>query len=80
MSKNSEAAEKAFNDFMSSLEGLDCKDNSCYFAKNKGGMRTNGGCRCLNGIRPFEVKRKILELWYSYKQSKKENGNDKKYL
>lgn len=25
---------------------LDCGDNSCSFAKNKTGMRTNGGCRC----------------------------------
>lgn len=25
---------------------LDCGDNSCHFAKNKTGMRTNGGCRC----------------------------------
>jgi hypothetical protein len=27
---------------------LDCGDNSCYFATAKGGMRTNGGCRCLS--------------------------------
>lgn len=27
---------------------LDCGDNSCYFAKDKGGMRTNGGCRCFS--------------------------------
>lgn len=32
---------------MSNLE-LDCGDNSCLFAKSKGGMRTNGGCRCLS--------------------------------
>lgn len=25
---------------------FDCGDNSCRFAKNKTGMRTNGGCRC----------------------------------
>jgi hypothetical protein len=24
----------------------DCGDNSCLYAKNKKGMRTNGGCRC----------------------------------
>ena len=29
---------------------LDCGDNSCRFATNKGGMRTNGGCRCLDNI------------------------------
>ena len=26
--------------------GLDCGDNSCLYAMNKTGMRTNGGCRC----------------------------------
>lgn len=26
---------------------LDCGDNSCMFATRKGGMRTNGGCRCV---------------------------------
>ena len=27
---------------------LDCGDNSCHFSpkENRGGMRTNGGCRC----------------------------------
>jgi len=24
----------------------DCGDNSCLYSPNKGGMRTNGGCRC----------------------------------
>lgn len=24
----------------------DCGDNSCRYATNKGGMRTNGGCSC----------------------------------
>lgn len=27
---------------------LDCGDNSCKYAITKGGMRTNGGCRCLS--------------------------------
>lgn len=31
-------------------EPPDCGDNSCMFAKNKGGMRTNGGCRCLKDV------------------------------
>lgn len=26
----------------------DCGDNSCRFAIKKGGMRTNGGCRCMS--------------------------------
>lgn len=24
----------------------DCCDNSCIFSSGRGGMRTNGGCRC----------------------------------
>jgi hypothetical protein len=27
-------------------DGPDCGDNSCRFATKRGGMRTNGGCRC----------------------------------
>ena len=29
---------------------LDCGDNSCRFAVAKGGMRTNGGCRCIDNL------------------------------
>lgn len=29
-------------------EELDCGDNSCAFAKDKNGMRTNGGCHCFS--------------------------------
>ena len=29
------------------MSTLDCGDNSCMFALEKKGMRTNGGCRCL---------------------------------
>lgn len=28
------------------LLGLDCGDNSCLFAREKSGARTNGGCQC----------------------------------
>ena len=41
----------------------DCGDNSCLFGgRGKGGMRTNGGCRCLQGVK-FETRRyfEILE-------------------
>lgn len=30
---------------------FDCGDNSCVFATKKGGMRTNGGCACLESVR-----------------------------
>lgn len=29
---------------------MDCGDNSCMFATVRGGMRTNGGCRCLESL------------------------------
>jgi hypothetical protein len=32
------------------LAAADCGDNSCKFARAKGGMRTNGGCRCANNV------------------------------
>lgn len=31
---------------MSDALTLDCGDSSCRYAKSRGGMRTNGGCRC----------------------------------
>jgi hypothetical protein len=40
---------------------LDCGDNSCRFAKNKGGQRTNGGCRCLRSLDPI-IRIAILEF------------------
>ena len=50
---------------------LDCGDNSCHFAKDKSGMRTNGGCRCFEqaGFRSrsaiasaYEMLPKYLDL------------------
>lgn len=29
---------------------MDCGDNSCAFAIERGGMRTNGGCQCLDEL------------------------------
>jgi hypothetical protein len=40
MSETAEAREKELR------SRLDCGDNSCRYATTKGGMRTNGGCRC----------------------------------
>jgi hypothetical protein len=36
---------------------LDCGDNSCRFARKRGGMRTNGGCRCIESRKPGAVSR-----------------------
>lgn len=39
----------------------DCGDNSCYFVKDKRGMRTNGGCRCgLREIRDISFRHFIM--------------------
>jgi hypothetical protein len=40
-------------------DALDCGDNSCFFAERKTGMRTNGGCRCLDGL-PSLQRRRVL--------------------
>ena len=29
-----------------SMSERDCGDNGCHYAKNRTGMRTNGGCSC----------------------------------
>ena len=51
---------------------IDCRDNSCLFAKKKGGMRTNGGCRCFHNAGFAEsatmAARQLLELRDRVKQ------------
>lgn len=43
---------------------IDCGDNSCLFATKKGGMRTNGGCRCFEnaGFRRSQIESARLML------------------
>ena len=53
---------------------LDCGDTSCRYAKNKGGMRTNGGCRCKRNI---EENKKLNELSYQNKYVLKEGLADR---
>lgn len=43
------------------LDDVDCGDSGCGFARQKRGMRTNGGCRCIERARPG-VRPKILKL------------------
>ena len=47
-------ATERFNQLSAAQPGepldLDCGDSSCAFAKTRGGMRTNGGCRCLENL------------------------------
>ena len=38
---------------------LDCRDHSCWFALDKSGQRTNGGCRCLREI-PQGLRSQII--------------------
>jgi len=40
---------------------IDCGDNSCRFAKNKTGMRTNGGCRCFENAGFYGSTVKAME-------------------
>lgn len=41
---------------------LDCGDNSCLFATRRGGMRTNGGCRCIERLLDAAVAREREQL------------------
>ena len=50
-------------ELITALSQMDCGDNSCIFAKEKKGQRTNGGCRCLSGL-PLAVKIAIQKIWY----------------
>lgn len=46
-----------------SEEAPDCGDNSCLFGgAGKGGMRTNGGCRCLKDL-PATTRRYFQRLY-----------------
>lgn len=47
---------------------FDCGDNSCQYAKKKGGMRTNGGCRCFQDIRPSENRRQLENVLRAVKK------------
>jgi hypothetical protein len=52
---------------------LDCGDSSCHFAKQKSGMRTNGGCRCLSGLtteQRSKVRRHIKNLEQTLEETK----------
>lgn len=55
----------------------DCGDNSCNFkGRGSGGMRTNGGCRCLNNP---EGRKYVYQLHNRYvaelKLKETVNGN-----
>ena len=43
------------------LDVVDCGDNSCLFAEARGGMRTNGGCRCFDEL-PASSRRQLV-IW-----------------
>ena len=38
--------QRAIDEIYEQTKRLDCGDQSCLFAKDKSGQRTNGGCRC----------------------------------
>lgn len=51
----------------------DCGDNSCLFGgRGKGGMRTNGGCRCFKDLPT--AKRIYVERLYAALSEKQSHG------
>jgi len=69
---------------------IDCGDNSCQFAKKKakGGMRTNGGCRCLSNagfhrsaiVAVEEMLPELLSLRKKVEQLKEDNDHIHKFI
>lgn len=57
------------------LAQMDCGDSSCLFAgRGKGGMRTNGGCRCIQKFIDEYRPQSDLEKLRDYcKKNKKAN-------
>lgn len=65
MNKNSHTANETLADWLRE-HAPDCGDNSCLFGgKGKGGMRTNGGCRCFRDMRPT-MKRIFVERLFAF--------------
>lgn len=56
------------NKLMEGLSKLDCFDNSCHFMgrRKKGGMRTNGGCRCLRDV-PHRLRNTLINFYREQK-------------
>jgi hypothetical protein len=54
--------EELFIKGIAKLKNYDCGDHSCYFAKDKSGMRTNGGCRCLSNL-PSQLRLAIISIY-----------------
>lgn len=46
---------EALSSALATLESKSCGDSSCVFSRRKGGMRTNGGCSCIERARPWIV-------------------------
>lgn len=42
---------------------IDCVDNSCRFVRERGGMRTNGGCRCVRDAQKPGTISKLSAVW-----------------
>jgi hypothetical protein len=54
----------------------DCGDNSCLFGgRGKGGMRTNGGCRCYKDLRP-DKRRIFVERMYEAIDAVRRHGDE----
>jgi hypothetical protein len=57
---------------------LDCGDNSCYFkGYGKGGMRTNGGCRCAQN-KPRWVENLAKNMLYKARAALEEIQHESK--
>ena len=60
------------DELIKALSELDCGDTSCLFASKKGGMRTNGGCRCLRNVLTTKFQLAIKKIWWQHKKESEE--------
>lgn len=56
------------------LEMLGCWDGACPFTRHLGGMRTNGGCRCLYDAIPDVPKRRDIERLMRWIRNRSDNA------
>lgn len=56
------------------LENIDCVDGSCLFAKDKTGMRTNGGCRCIENMSRSTARLVFNSLARALKERRKSHA------
>jgi hypothetical protein len=67
------------DELINALSEMDCGDNGCLFVKDKHGMRTNGGCRCLKEL-PTKLQLAIKKIWWHHTNNQTPSVEEHKKL